>query len=144
MWGKLKSTLTVSKCFFCMFLITTGLFCPKKSGMGGKRVLGFKISFMTHGSITKINRRGGDLFRKFVFCFFFSDSHIWAVEGVAAEGMYIRSKLGEQKAVFQCLLLAVCMYFSLFLSPCSFCSAAQITLEPNTKNNCIYICQDTL
>lgn len=58
-----------SVAFICFphVLVFTGLFNPKrKSGMSENETR-FEISFMTHGIITKINIRGGDLFQKFVF-----------------------------------------------------------------------------
>lgn len=39
--------------------------------MGRKDTEVFEISFMTHGTIIKINRRGGDLFGKFDLPSFF-------------------------------------------------------------------------
>lgn len=48
-----------------LIIIINGLLGPKeRSGMGGK-----ETGVMTHGTTTKINRRGGDLFCKFVFAY---------------------------------------------------------------------------
>ena len=116
-----------------------------------KREKFWNIFFMTHGTTTKINRRGGDMFCKFVFAFLFfsmccfetSGSHMWdggcAGEGVAVEDMYIRPKTKRIE-----------VFIYLF-----FCQLLPwITLELNRNNKkqttdlvklaFIYICQDTV